>query len=95
MFGSVRLGKYSCHLAVVFVTLVLLASSGASGVAKPTKGGSPSADHIQSKIRDMTLEEKVGQMFMLQVYGQSVNDRDPAIVEGNQTLYGVDTIERL
>ena len=95
MFGSVRFGKCSRRLAVVFVALVLLASSGTSGAANPTRGGSASADHIQSKIRAMTLEEKVGQMFMLQVYGQSVNDRDPAIVEGNQTLYGVDTIEEV
>jgi beta-N-acetylhexosaminidase len=95
MFGSVRFGKYSLHLAVISVALVLLASSGASGLVKPAKGGSANADHLQSKIRDMTLEEKVGQMFMLQVYGQSVNDRDPAIVEGNRNLYGVDTIEEV
>jgi beta-N-acetylhexosaminidase len=95
MFGSVRFGKYSRHLAVFSVALVLLASSGASGLVKPAKGGSANADHLQSKIRDMTLEEKVGQMFMLQVYGQSVNDRDPAIVEGNRNLYGVDTIEEV
>jgi beta-N-acetylhexosaminidase len=95
MFGSVRFGKYSRHLAVISVALVLLASSGASGLVKPAKGGSANADHLQSKIRDMTLEEKVGQMFMLQVYGQSVNDRDPAIVEGNRNLYGVDTIEEV
>ena len=80
MFGSVRFGKYSRHLVVISVALVLLAGSGASGVAKPAKGGSANADHVQSKIRGMTLEEKVGQMFMLQVYGRSVNDRDPAIV---------------
>jgi len=43
----------------------------------------------------MTLEEKVGQMFMLQVYGRSLNDRDPAIVEENRNLYGVDTIEEV
>jgi len=94
-FGSVRFGKYSRHLAVISVALVLLAGSGASGVAKPAKGGSANADHVQSKIRDMTLEEKVGQMFMLQVYGRSLNDRDPAIVEENRNLYGVDTIEEV
>ncbi len=60
MFGSVRFGKYSRNLTVMFVALVLLASSGATGMAKPAKGGSASADRIQSKIRGMTLEEKVG-----------------------------------
>src|SRR3712207_2453297 len=34
-------------------------------------------------------------MFMLQVFGQSVNDRDPAITEANQKLYGVDTMEEV
>lgn len=82
-------------LAVILVALVLLASGGATGVAKPTKGETARGDRIQSKIRAMTLEEKVGQMFMLQVYGRSANDKDPDVVAGNQKLYGVDTIDEV
>ena len=82
-------------LAVILVALVLLASGGATGVAKPTKGEPARGEQIRSKIRAMTLEEKVGQMFMLQVHGQSANDKGPDVAAGNQKLYGVDTIEEV
>lgn len=42
-------------------------------------------------IRHMTLEEKVGQLFVLEVYGQDANTVTPAAAAGNQRLYGVDT----
>lgn len=43
----------------------------------------------------MTLEEKVGQLFMTYGYGQTVADPDPAMVAGNRNDHGVDTIEQL
>jgi len=78
---------------MVFVPSILLASGGAAVACEPNGGGSVDEDQIQTKISNMTLEEKVGQMFTLQVFGQSTNDKDPAAIEGNQNLYGVDTIE--
>ena len=88
--------KYVWYLGVIFVALVLSASIGvAAAIAEPNEGELASGDQIQNKIRDMTLEEKVGQMFMLQAFGQSAMDKDPAVVEGNQKLYGVDTIEEV
>ena len=92
---DVEFGKYTRYLGAIFVTLVLLASCAAPEMPEPTQGESVSEDQIRGKIRKMTLEEKVGQMFTLQVYGQSANDRDPAVVAGNQKLYGVDTIEEV
>ncbi len=89
-----KLNRYSRYLGMVFVASTFLASGGAA-VAESNEGESASEDPIQSKIRHMTLEEKVGQMFMLQAYGHSANDRDPAVAAGNQKLYGVDTIEEV
>jgi beta-N-acetylhexosaminidase len=43
----------------------------------------------------MTLEEKVGQLFVLQVYGKSADTADPADVAANQKLYGVDNARQL
>src|SRR3712207_3189190 len=83
------------YFAGIVVAVVLLVSGGAAGVAETSDVQSPGRDEIQSKVQNMTLEEKVGQMFMLQVFGQSVNDRDPAITEANQKLYGVDTMEEV
>ena len=60
-----RLGRYSRYLAAMFVALAVLSSGGATGVAKPAEGEAARGDQIQSKIRAMTLEKKVGQMFTL------------------------------
>ena len=90
------LGRCSRYLAAMVVALVLLSGGGgATGVAKPAKGEAARGDQIQSKIRAMTLEEKVGQMFTLQVFGRSAKDKDPAVVAGNRELYGVGTIEEV
>ncbi len=65
--GQVRgalLGSCTRYLAAMFVALALL-SGGAPGVASPAKGAAARGDQIQSKIRAMTLEKKVGQMFTL------------------------------
>ncbi len=43
----------------------------------------------------MTLEEKVGQLFMTNVYGSSADTQAPADVAANQALYGVDNAEQL
>ena len=43
---------------------------------------------IRKLIKGMTIEEKVGQMFMTYAYGQSVDDPDPAMVAANQAAYG-------
>jgi beta-N-acetylhexosaminidase len=96
--GQVRgalLGSCTRYLAAMFVALALLSSGGAPGVASPAKGAAARGDQIQSKIRAMTLEEKVGQMFTLQVFGRSAKDEDPTVVAGNQELYGVDTIQEV
>ncbi|GIH11382.1 beta-N-acetylhexosaminidase [Rhizocola hellebori] len=39
----------------------------------------------------MTVEEKVGQLFVVEVYGQDANTVSPQSAARNQALYGVDT----
>lgn len=46
---------------------------------------------VASLLAQMTLEEKVGQLFMIHAYGTGVDDASPEVVEKNQQLYGVDT----
>jgi beta-N-acetylhexosaminidase len=52
-------------------------------------------DAIWSKIDQMTLREKVGQMFVPYVYGASADTTTPADVGANRALYGVDDAEQL
>jgi beta-N-acetylhexosaminidase len=48
-------------------------------------------DKITNMIRRMTLAEKVGQLFVVEVYGQDATSVSPASAARNQALYGVDT----
>ncbi len=91
------LGEVLFYFGIPAITLVLIFLAGceAASAPEPSEGESANRDEIQDKIQNMSLEEKVGQIFMLQAYGQSAYDRDPAAVEGNQKLYGVDTIEEV
>jgi beta-N-acetylhexosaminidase len=42
----------------------------------------------QRRIDRMTLEEKVGQLFVANVYGETADTTDPADVAANQSMYG-------
>jgi beta-N-acetylhexosaminidase len=43
----------------------------------------------------MTLEEKVGQLFVPYAYGASAADPDPAMVAANRALFGLDNFEQV
>ncbi|GAA3485242.1 glycoside hydrolase family 3 protein [Streptomyces yanii] len=45
---------------------------------------------VNSTLRRMTLEEKVGQLFTTRVYGESADTSDPDAVRTNQSFLGVD-----
>jgi beta-N-acetylhexosaminidase len=54
-----------------------------------------SSDWVPCRLQEMTLEEKVGQLFMTHAYGKSATDTDPAMVEGNRKDHGLETAEQL
>ncbi|ATB27301.1 glycoside hydrolase family 3 protein [Melittangium boletus] len=54
-----------------------------------------SPDWVPCRLKEMTLEEKVGQLFMAHAYGTTVADTDPKMVEANRTDHGLDTAEQL
>ena len=51
------------------------------------------SDHgrIISLLQRMTLEEKVGQLFVVEAYGRDARNVSATAVAGNQRLYGVNT----
>jgi len=54
-----------------------------------------SPDWVPCRLKVMTLEEKVGQLFMVHAHGATVADADPTMVAGNRTDHGLDTAEQL
>jgi beta-N-acetylhexosaminidase len=69
------------RLALVFTCI----AAGFAAAAAPAAGND---GWVEKKIRRMTLEEKVGQLFVANVYGESVDTTNPADVAANQTMYG-------
>ena len=59
-------------LALIFTTIFLLAGCGE--VQEVKADVVPLQDPIEEKLNSMTLEEKIGQMVMIGVYGTEIND---------------------
>jgi beta-N-acetylhexosaminidase len=78
-------------LAVVALVLSGLTLRGPDAQAAPAAED----DWVETTLAEMTIEEKVGQLFMTHVYGSSADTQDPADVAANRKLYGVDNAEQL
>ncbi|MDH2428426.1 glycoside hydrolase family 3 protein [Sphaerisporangium sp. TRM90804] len=77
--------RYRRSAALAAAVVVLWA--GAAPVAHADRGKDP---WILGKIASMSLEEKVGQLFVADVYGESGDTTAPADVAANQAMYGPD-----
>ena len=86
---------------VVGAALVACAGPGATAKPKPKPHVKPaprlSAQQrwVERTLAHMTLREKVGQLFVINGYGQSVQDPNPQMVAFNKQYYGVSTIKQL
>ncbi|MER7698903.1 glycoside hydrolase family 3 protein [Streptomyces sp. NPDC096095] len=76
-------------------------AAAATGVlAAPSAASTPSADastdrRLRRIIAGMSLEEKVGQLFVTRVYGHSATDPDQADIDANLAELGVRTAAEL
>jgi beta-N-acetylhexosaminidase len=50
---------------------------------------------VTNQIRHMTLEQKVGQLFVTYAYGETVDTTNPNDVKANQAAYGVNNAQAL
>ncbi|MEU9121837.1 glycoside hydrolase family 3 protein [Streptomyces sp. NPDC048506] len=76
------------------------AGSGAAHAAVSAVGRQPvpdsaARDRLRRLIARMSPEEKVGQLFVMRVYGHSATDPDPADVAANQKEIGVSNAAEL
>ena len=68
--------------------LLLISLAAALLVPASAAGADDGNRRIANKIRGMTLEDKVGQLFVANVYGESADTTSPADVAANQAMYG-------
>ncbi|MGW7416052.1 glycoside hydrolase family 3 protein [Streptomyces sp. NPDC054863] len=67
---------------------VAVAVTGAAPAVAAGRPG-PSADRLRRLIASMSLEEKVGQLFVMRVYGHTATDPDQADIDANMKEIGV------
>ena len=88
-------------LLVALAAGVLVACAGPGAATepkphvKPLPLQSPETRWVERTLAHMTLREKVGQLFVINAYGQSVQDPNPQMVALNKQYYGVSTIKQL
>jgi beta-N-acetylhexosaminidase len=95
--SHVRSSRFIALLAICAAALV---ATFAPGTARASGGGSSAANesveaHIQDLLHQMTLEEKVGQLFITYAYGDTADTTNPADVAANQQAWGVDNAQQL
>jgi beta-N-acetylhexosaminidase len=82
-------------LARRFSAMVALIGTLVTATALPASAGSGEDARLHAKItkmlRHMSVRDKVGQLFVVEVYGQDATTVSPAMAARNQALYGVST----
>ncbi|WAX79899.1 glycoside hydrolase family 3 protein [Streptomyces sp. KMM 9044] len=96
--SAARPSRRAVLAATTAVTAVLAAgatahAAGASGV--PADPASPDDRKLRALLSRMTLEEKVGQLFVMRVYGHSATEPDQADIDANLEEIGVRTAAEL
>src|SRR6476646_11767200 len=92
--SSIGRGRISVRLLVVALCLAVLAAFGPTAAAAGDPGHSGDAPYrgkVISLMRHMTLEQKVGQLFVIEVAGRDANSVSDTAKGVNQRLFGVDT----
>ena len=85
--------RFSSVAGLVLATTLALPTVAAAGRDTPGADAAKPAEQawIRSTIEQMSLAEKVGQLFVPYVDGASADDADPANRAKNLARFGVDT----
>ena len=89
-----RRTRTAVGVLVIGLCLVLAAALGppAAAAGDPAgPGDAPYRGKVTALLRHMTLEQKVGQLFVIEVAGRDANTVTDTAKAVNQRLYGVDT----
>ncbi len=96
--STVRSSRFIALLAALCAAV--LVATFAPGAARASGGGSSEANQsvearVQALLHRMTLEEKVGQLFITYAYGETADTTNPADVAANRQAWGVDNAKQL
>jgi beta-N-acetylhexosaminidase len=90
---SAPLSSRRCRsvLAAAGLAAVTVAGMVPAQAAPPAHARPGVTAWLNAHVRHMTLEEKVGQLFVIPAYGTTADTTDPSDVAANQAAYGVST----
>ena len=92
--STTRRARTALGLLVIGLSVVLAAAFGPPAAAagdRQDSGDAPYRGKVISLLRHMTLEQKVGQLFVIEVAGRDANTVSDTAKAVNQRLFGVDT----
>jgi beta-N-acetylhexosaminidase len=94
--GATRLAALllAC-LGLAVAVLVASAAAAPPGHATAPRASAAERAWIHRTLSRMTLEEKVGQLFVINGFGTGIHDHDPQMVKLNRRFYGVPDIAAL
>ncbi|WP_037853042.1 glycoside hydrolase family 3 protein [Streptomyces sp. NRRL S-340] len=90
--SSPRPSRRGVLAATATLTAALAVGTGAGTAEAAAR---PDERRLRALLSRMTLEEKVGQLFVMRVYGHSATDPDQADIDANLTEIGVRTAAEL
>src|SRR4051794_27489336 len=97
MFGrsaTSRRGRTPLRLLLISLALALAAASGPAVATADGQKGPAEVSYrarVDALLRHMTLQQKVGQLFVIEVAGRDADNVSDTAKATNQRLYGVDT----
>jgi beta-N-acetylhexosaminidase len=87
--------KFSAALLALGVAATVISIAPADAQVPERVSQERAAQSVPDIIAGMTLEEKVGQLFMVPGFGLELETTDPAMIDANQLIYGVDNFKQL
>lgn len=84
-----RRGRLPAFVTALSTSAALLAVPAVPAAATAAPAGGTEA-RIRATVARLSLPDKVGQMIVTQIFGDSADTQDPDAVAANQKLYGVD-----
>ncbi|MGI8846288.1 MAG: glycoside hydrolase family 3 protein [Thermoleophilaceae bacterium] len=93
---SARWWSLACALLLAgTLAPAIVAQAGSAPISVTSKADGRAHGWITSKIATMSMEEKVGQLFTTNAYGESADTQEPTAVAANQARYGVNNAAQL
>ncbi|QSB06828.1 glycoside hydrolase family 3 protein [Natronoglycomyces albus] len=93
--GALFVAGVVTAVAVLVVVFVVVLGKGNGQGMRDSRSFDDGGDYVEYMVGQMSLEEKVGQLFMTYVFGDAADTANADFVAANQDAHGVDNADEL